>query len=193
MNSHPDVDCYFIEYNPMIFVPTLSANTLTLRGYERYDTILAKTIDALAYFLPRKAYTHVVRTNLSSIWDFRVLLPYLATLPQTRLYGGLALGNGGASGAGILWSRDVAEVLLPYRKHLLSLGVTDDVDIGTFMQQIGIPLTITRRVDFVSLEHYREHRDKIPSGTFHYRIKHQDIGRRADEPEVMQDIIKTIY
>lgn len=190
MKSHPDIDCYFIEYNPMTFVPVLTNDTLVMRGRERYDTILAKTIDALSYFLPRKAYTHVVRTNLSCVWDFSALLTFLATLPTSRLYGGIPLKNGGASGAGILFSRDTAELLVAYRKHALTLGTADDDDIGTFMQQLGVPLIPTHRVDFLSLQHYREHHDKIPPGSFHYRVK--NVEDRSHETEVMRSLLVKI-
>jgi hypothetical protein len=194
MKSHPQVDCYFIEYTPTTFVPRLSEDTLVLRGYERYDTILAKTVDALAYLLPRKDYTHVVRTNLSCVWDFPALLAFLETVPSSRLYGGIPLKNGGASGAGIVFSRDTAELLVRYRKHVLSIGTADDDDIGTFMQQIGMPFTYTRRVDFISLKHYDDHHDKIPPGSFHYRVKMQDTKEdRMNEISIMKRILQTIY
>jgi hypothetical protein len=191
MKSHPSIDCYFIQYNPLAFLPTLTDDTLTLRGQERYSTILAKTVDALAYFLPRKPYTHVVRTNLSSVWDFKKLVEYLEGLPTNRLYGGIALGKGGASGAGILFSRDVVDLLVSNRRTLLSIGTIDDDDIGTFLQAAGIPLTISRRVDFLSLSHYIDHHDKIPAGTFHYRVKQPDPERRlTEEPEMMKRILR---
>jgi hypothetical protein len=190
MKSHPQVDCYFIEYNPTTFVPRLTSDTLVLRGYERYDTILAKTIDALSYLLPHKAYTHVVRTNLSCVWDFASLLTFLETVPSTRLYGGIPLKNGGASGAGIIFSRDTAELLIKYRKHALTIGTADDDDIGTLMQQIGIPLTISQRVDFISVEHYNDHHDKIPPGSFHYRVKLRDPKEdRMNEIYIMKQIL----
>jgi hypothetical protein len=191
MKSHPQIDCYFIEYSPHVFIPTLSADTLTLRGVERYSTILAKTVDALAFFLPRKPYTHVVRTNLSSVWDFAQLVDTLTRLPTARLYGGLPLGKGGACGAGILFSRDVVDLLVARRRTLLSLGTADDDDIGTFLQAMGIPLTITHRVDFLSLAHYLEHNDKIPTGSFHYRVKQNDPTRRlTEEPEMMRRLLR---
>ncbi len=194
MKSHPQVDCYFIEYNPMTFVPRLTEDTLVLRGKEGYGTILAKTIDALAYLLPRKAYTHVVRTNLSCVWDFNNLLAFLGTLPASRLYGGIPLKKGGASGAGILFSRDTAELLVIYRKHALTIGTADDDDIGTLMQQIGIPFTNSRRVDFLGMEHYNAHHDKIPPGSFHYRVKIEDPKEgRMNEIHIMERILGTIY
>lgn len=191
MKSHPDVDCFFIQYNPLVFVPTRTDDTLTMRGRERYDTILAKTVDALAFFLPRKPYTHVVRTNLSCVWDFSKLIDFLKGVPSTRLYGGIPLSKGGASGAGILLSRDVAELLVANRKTLLSIGTIDDEVIGTFLRSVGIPFTFSRRVDFLSLDHYIEHNDKIPPDTFQYRVKQQDPERRAaEEPEMMRRILR---
>ena len=191
MKSHPDIDCFFIQYNPSAFVPRLTDDTLTLRGVERYSTVLAKTVDALSFFLPRKPYTHVIRTNLSCVWDFSKLIDFLKGVPSTRLYGGIPLGKGGASGAGILLSRDVAELLVANRKTLLSIGTADDDDIGTFLQGVGMPFTFSRRVDFLSLDHYNDHNDKIPPGTFHYRVKQPDPSRRLfEEPEMMRRILR---
>jgi hypothetical protein len=191
MKSHPNIDCFFIHYSPFVFVPMLTDDTATFRGRERYDTILAKTVDALAYFLPRRPYTHVVRTNLSCVWDFSRLLSTLQSLPSRQLYGGIPLGKGGASGAGIIWSRDVAEFLVANRRTLLSIGTADDDDIGTFLQAVGIRLTITHRVDFLSLGHYIEHNDKIPPGSFHYRVKQPNPHLRlAEEPEMMRRILR---
>jgi hypothetical protein len=189
MSSHPDIDCYFIHYSPFTWVPSLTNDTLTLRGNERYAAILSKTLDALRELLPRKPYTHVVRTNLSSVWNFAELCTYLSTQPVQRFYGGIALDNGGASGAGILLSRDVAEFLCRRRRDVLSIGPIDDEAIGTFLQGVGIPLTIARRVDFVSLAHYEADRSRIPAGTFHYRVKHAYPTHRGEEPEMMRRIL----
>ena len=190
MRSHPDIDCYFIQYNPFVFVPTLTDTTLMLRGREHYATILAKTVDALAFLLPRKPYTHVVRTNLSSVWDFSHLLPYLSTCPRQAFYGGMPFAPGAACGAGILLSRDVADLLVAQRRTLLALGTHDDMDIGTFLRQFRIPLTISRRVDFLSLAQYEgSHAINIPSGTFHYRVKTVTPDRH-EEPEMMRRILR---
>jgi hypothetical protein len=102
----------------------------------------------------------------------------------------VSLREGGACGAGILFSRDVAELLVANRKVLLSIGTIDDVDIGKFLKAFGVPFTLSRRVDFLSLDHYMEHNDKIPEGTFHYRVKHPDPDRRLEEPEMMRRILR---
>jgi hypothetical protein len=63
--------------------------------------------------------------------------------------------------------------------------------IGFFLQRQGIPLTITPRVDFLSLHQYRaSHVSNIPSGTFHYRVKHPNPESRIEEPEMMRCILR---
>lgn len=194
--SHPDVDVVFLQYSPLVYAPTRTADTLFFRGTERYGSILRKTLDAIAYFLPKAPYTHVVRTNLSSVWDFPRLIAYLEQQPTTRLYAGFSCGAEGipwnyVSGAGILLSRDVAELLWTHRQRALSVGAIDDVDIGYAMQSLGIPQTPAPRVDFLSLDHYTEHREKIPPETFHYRVKHVNwMGDRLEESEIMRRILR---
>lgn len=194
--SHPDIDCWFITYRPLVFVPTRTDDTLVLRGLERYGSIYEKTIDALTYFLSRQTYDYVVRTNLSSVWDFKALRAYLETQPRERLYAGQTgvnaeTGVSFASGAGILMSVDVARTLLANARGGATLPVFDDVAIAMVLARSGLFPTPLPRVDFVSLHHYEEHHDKIPPGTFHYRVKHQDyLGNRMEEPEIMRRLLR---
>jgi hypothetical protein len=196
MKSHPDVHCFFLESRPLVFVPTLSADTLTLRGVERYGTILGKTLDSLEYFLTRHLYDYVVRTNLSSVWDFKALLAYLETLPRSRVYAGQTgvnpeTGLEFASGSGIVMSADVARTLLANRRIALTLSAFDDVAIAKALLASGIRPTPQPRVDFISLKHYEDHADKIPPKTFHYRVKHERWdGDRMEEPEIMRRLLR---
>ena len=196
MKAHPDVDCYFIASPPFLRLPTLTSDTLTLRGVERYGTIYGKTIEALEYFLKRRPYTHIVRTNLSSVWDFRRLCVYLGTVPQTRLYAGHVLvapdtGMSFASGAGIVMSTDVAQTLVANAHVARSLPVFDDVAIATALVPAGLSPTPLPRVDFTSLAHYTEGHTQSPEGAFHYRVKHEDYrGDRMEEPELMRRLLR---
>ena len=196
MKSHPDIDCFFIEYRPLVLLPTLSSDTLTLRGLERYGTIIGKTLEALQYFLSRRLYDYVVRTNLSSVWDFNELLRYLGTLPRERVYRGQSginpdTGLEFASGAGIVMSADVARTLLANQRIALTLSAFDDVAIAKALLASGLRPTAQARVDFISLKHYDEHHDKIPEGTFHYRVKHENyMGDRMEEPVIMSRLLR---
>lgn len=196
MKSHPDIDCVFLEYRPLVFLPTLTSDTLTLRGIERYGTILGKTLEGLQYFLTRRLYDYVIRTNLSSVWDFKSLLAYLQTLPRERVYAGQTgvnpeTGLEFASGSGIVMSADVARTLLANQRIALTLPAFDDVAIAKALLASGLRPTPTPRMDFISLAHYEQHHDKTPPGTFHYRVKHQDyLGDRMEEPEIMRRILR---
>lgn len=196
MKSHPEVDCYFIRYNLLTFVPTVTEDTLTLRGRERYDSIFKKTVEAMEYFLSRRLYDYVVRTNLSSVWDVPNLLTYLATAPRERYYAGQrttheASGLSFASGAGFILSSDVARLLLTYQQRGRSLQELDDVAVAAVLASVGVLPQNLPRVDFLSLAHYEEHNDKIPEGSFHFRVKHvRWDGDRMEEPEIMRRLLR---
>ncbi len=193
MNSHPDIDCSFITYRPLVFVPTRTDDTLLLRGFDHYETIFQKTIEALQYFLSRKSYDYVVRTNLSSVWDLRGLRSFLETAPRERFYAGqagihTATGIAFVSGSGIVMSSDVVRTLVANHRGVGSLSAFDDVAIAKAIGLSPLPLA---RVDFTSLAHYDAHRDKIPPGVFHYRIKHADWkGDRMEEPIIMSRLLR---
>lgn len=196
MKSHPEVTCVFLASSLFTIIPTLTSDTLTFRGVERYGTIYRKTLEALEYFLKRQSYDYIVRTNLSSVWDFRALRTYLETQPRTRLYAGQTgvnpdTGIPFASGAGILMSEDVAKTLLTNARVGYALAAFDDVAIANALAASGITPSPLARVDFISLEHYVEHHDAIPPGSFHYRVKHRDyLGDRMEEPEIMRRILR---
>lgn len=198
MKSHPDIDCYFLESRPLVFLPTLTSDTLTLRGIERYGTILGKTLEGLQYFLSRRLYDYVIRTNLSSVWDFKALMAYLQTLPRERVYAGQTgvnpeTGLEFASGAGILMSPDVARTLLANQQIALKLPAFDDVAIAKALLASGLRPTPLPRVDFGSLAHYEAHHDKIPEGSFHYRMKDHEgtmSGDRSQEPAMMRRLLQ---
>lgn len=196
MTSHVEIECVFITYRPLVFVPTRTDDTLVLRGIERYGTIYGKTIEALAYCLTRRRYDYIVRTNMSSVWDFRTLRAYLETQPRERVYAGQTgvnpeTGIPFASGAGILMSSDVARTLLANAHIGRALDGFDDVAIAKVLLASGIHPSPLPRVDFVSLAHYEAHRDKIPPGTFHYRVKHENYrGDRMEEPEIMRRLLR---
>jgi len=200
MKRFPNVECYFITYSPMVFVPTFSQDrcTLYLRGNEGYGTIIGKTIDALRFFDISK-YTYVVRTNLSSLWDFYKLVDYLQDKPRSRFYSGqigtnTETGVQFASGAGFIMSPDVCQILRNNKSAAVSFPGFDDVAVAKILRDHGIYPISQPRVDFISLKQYEEHHDKVPEGSFHYRIKHENyLGDRMEEPIIMKKIVDSIY
>jgi hypothetical protein len=186
MKSHPDIECYFIEYLPTTFSPVLMSDTLYLRGIETYKNITRKTIQALEYFLKRKSYDYVVRTNLSSVWKFPKLIDYLQTAPKTKLYAGVVCTNHPPlkyiSGAGILFSIDVCFTLLQKRDIAYLCNKNDDVDFGVALSFTDIVPTPVPRVDVHSYEDiYKE--------AFHYRVRFWE--NREREPNIMRAILSS--
>ena len=183
MKSQPDIDCYFIEFSPIVFVPTLTSNTLYLRGVDTYANIIDKTIKSLEYFTSRKAYDFVVRTNSSSVWIFPRLLNFLSTAPVTGLYGGVINSNVEhryISGAGITMSIDVCKILLRYKSVAYSIKIADDVDIGYTLRQFGvalysIPWSYVDRIEDTKKE------------GFHYRVRVSE--DRLQEEGLMMSIL----
>lgn len=167
MKSHPDIECYFIEFTPAVLSPLLTSNTLFLRGRETYLGILDKTFRALDYFTRRKQYDYVIRTNLSSVWIFPKLMRFLETAPRTGLYGGVRNEYhpwNFISGAGITFSWDVVQILLQNRHLAYASKVIDDVDIGVACTILAIPTTPIPRVDIGT-------EADISKEGFHYRVR----------------------
>lgn len=184
MRSNPDVDCYFVEYSPVAFVPSIRGNTLVLRGTESYENIVKKTIQALEFFVSRTTYDFVVRTNLSSVWIFPKLLAFLGAVPRSRYYGGVICTHepwNFVSGAGILMSWDTCLELLRNRAVAYSAKRMDDVDIGLAMVRAGIVAQPAPRVDIHSEE-------DIAKQGFHYRVRFYP--ERDREPGLMHAIVK---
>jgi len=198
MHSNPNIDCFFVQFSPLLRFQshTFDGDTLTFPGVERYETIYRKTLLALNYFMNRKAYDYVVRTNLSAVWDFGELLAYLETAPRSGFYAGPNDPRPGFSfvtGSGILWSADVAQMLVRNPGPSPDWTVAnDDVVIGYWLHQLGITPVYERPwVQFNSLDDYETNHQTIPPGTFQFRLKHKDnIHSRMDEPIMMNRLLE---
>jgi hypothetical protein len=151
----PKVKTIFYCFSPDISSPyELKDDILKIQGKETYvPGILDKTIHALEYFKTdiEKEYDFVVRSNISTIVNFHVLLPLMAVNPSLEYGGGIlnTLGwldeKGGvkdetwfgtqyASGTSIILSKWVA-IDLMQRKHLIRREFVDDLAIGVFIRE----------------------------------------------------------
>lgn len=168
MNSSPNISCYFITFCDVPEI-TLNGDTLLIPGEEIYEEITVKTIKALEYFLQRNTYDFIIRTNISSIWDYRRLNNYLLNLPRTGVYCGQLGGTKGlmswVSGSGMILTPDTCKKLIDSKEFACSLKIIDDVDIGYTFEKVGVPITIGKRHDIFddSIE--------IPRGFYHYRVR----------------------
>ena len=188
MNSKKEIECYFIQYRDG--PQAIEGNTFWLKGKESFPAIITKTLDSLDYFLKKDSYDFIVRTNMSSLWNFNALLKYLETLPKEKVYNG-AIGKNGSipfvSGSGFIMSFDVAKLLIENRIIAESVKIIDDVDIGYALNKLGIECSSGKRKDCYYREMYDE--STYDSSIYHYRIKWNNPNMRYEEVEVMQKLL----
>ena len=187
MNSKKEIECYFIQYRDG--PQAVEGNTFWLEGKESFSAIITKTLDSLDFFLKNK-YDFIIRTNMSSLWNFNSLLKYLETLPREKVYNG-AIGNHGiipfVSGSGFIMTLDVAQLLIENRQIAESVKVMDDVDIGYCLTTLGIECSPGKRTDLSYREMYvNSIYDPL---NYHYRIKWGNPRMRHEEPGVMQELL----
>lgn len=124
MNSHPNVDCYFIQTTHQRFGDAkdqvwLDGNTIYV-GDSWYDThgtdrILHKTIAAMELLLPN--YTHFVRTNLNVFLNLKQLNEYMETHHDSFYTTPLWQESWYTIGYSIMYTSDVAEhIINEYRR-----------------------------------------------------------------------------
>ena len=193
-NTHPLVTTRFIEYSQSVSKITLIDDTLLLPGSESLKLITYKTIDSIEYFLSDKSFTHVIRTNLSSVWHFPRLIAYLETREKTRLFTGI-IGDTGknsfVSGAGMYMSRDIAEILIKYKKTAFICPYQDDVAISYTLRDLGVNITPSQnRIDLITPELFNANKYSIPRNIHHFRLKQE--GDRSLEPEFIKELIELI-
>ena len=180
MNSNPQIECYFIQYRngPQ----EIEGNTFWLNGVESFEKIITKTLDSFNYFL-KNDYDFIVRTNLSSLWNFNVLLEHLETLPRKKVYNGfIGYFNNFqfASGSGYIITSDIAELLLQNRGLVESCPELDDVAVGFSLNKLGVYPSLGRRNDTIVYH----------DNSYHYRFKNFD---RSVEKNNMLRILNSIY
>jgi hypothetical protein len=184
LHTTPGVDVYFVEAGE----PRVTEDTVYTGGSETWDGILGKTMTALK-MLHSETYSFVLRTNLSSVWNFPRLLDRIETFPRTSLYAGFhGLYKDRIpyiSGAGILMSSDVSSLLLQHTEDLQAVGLPDDVSIGAVLHAQGIPVgPPIPRVDLPNPT------TPIPTDGAHYRVKMVEGHSREYEPPIARAIVQ---
>lgn len=193
MHTHPDIDSFFIEYHPVTGI-CQDGDTLRLPGTESFQNIRRKTLDSIEYFLQNPAYTHVVRTNLSSFWIFPRLVDRLKACPPTGLFAGIFLFQG-ISGAGICMTRDIAELLLQRKDIVYQSGgghfEWDDVSFGRALHDV--PRTHFGRFDVKTPSNVADIVQQLPPNYFHIRLRQSDDADRGKEGAIMETLIRKFY
>jgi len=192
-HSHPEVECYFIEFHPSKHL-IIENDTFYVRGIETLTPgIRDKTLECFKYFIDRgTTFDFLLRTNLSSLWNFTPLIQWLKQIPTSGQYFG-KIGTHNSirfvSGAGIFLTRDVVQKLIENR-HLCS-NIIDDVDFAQALKCLGIIPTRddARRTDLKNLKALNAY--SFNPNEYHYRLK-WDSGDRIAETDVRRQLLTFI-
>lgn len=204
MHRDPEhFEVYFIRGNPDLAAAyEIKGDDLFVKTEESYQPgITNKTILSIEALLPRiKEFDYVLRTNLSSFYVFPRLLDFVAALPRRRCYCGVQqhipegwLPKFGlinfVSGAGIVLSSDLAEMLVKQKQELLqhSVELPDDVLIGYFFQNNKIFSMPASRTDFPTKELWLQEKGNISQTAFHFRAKN-NYNKRAPEDAFEEEL-----
>jgi hypothetical protein len=193
MNTHPHITSYFIKYKPDLdTIVARYEDTIYVKGRESYSPgCLDKTIQSIQFILNQENdFDYIFRTNLSSVVDLNKLYIYLEN--NSHKYAGVNVTYFNciyASGAGILMSKEICNVLIENRE-LLDYNIIDDISIGRLFEKLHIPLETLKKIDI-----YEDMLEQITNYNiqdyYHFRCKAR--GDYKYTPVIMKKIISNVY
>jgi hypothetical protein len=153
IHLHNNFEVYFIEFKENLnSYAQIDNDFIFINGKEERMKITEKTIKSLEFLIndKQKVYDFVIRTNISTIINLKLLYKYLLTLPKNNIYkSGNVLtlnwldhtsnitddklfGTIYASGTNIIFSFDVVKHILK-NKDKIRYDIIDDVSFGIYI------------------------------------------------------------
>lgn len=209
---HPNIKVFYVYAKPFHNTessrepknPPLQKDLIANCEESLIPGVLVKTISALTQIDQNYSYNFILRTNLSSFFRFDKLYNHITSSGPIHkgIYEGVAgthlLDNNVAlpfvSGAGILMSKDIVQLLLENQSDL-NYALIDDVAIADFMKRHGIPIRAMNhlRYDFLNARTSNLSEvsiQRLPH--FHFRIKNRKM-REVLDVSVMEKLYKSFY
>ena len=201
----------FYKYSNIESDFLLNDNILHIKGQESFvPGILNKTIKAFEFILQTgivEEYDYIIRSNISTIINFDLLIKDLENTPLQYYGGGLIhtlkwkdknagivddqyFGTAFANGTSIMMTKDALEYLIN-NKELINHNIVDDVAIGIFFmehksdcyppQEIGSYKFKTMNKNYNSTEDIQELKNIVKSNSvIFYRNRWGDRDRMID-------------
>ena len=197
-----NVSTYFYKYNDNISDSIeISGDIINIKGRESFmPGILNKTIDALLLFKNNgeyEKYDYIVRSNISSIVNFTLLLKELELNP-IEYYGSTNVGNITLDNTNILFASGTNIILskkgyltLINNINLLDKAYIDDISIAVFFHKLNIKITKLGKDGFAfvpMINNTAEYEKLVSSNYLVYRNRCEN-GRQYDVIN-MKNIIK---
>lgn len=175
-----------------------------------YPGMITKTMRAMDHIEKNYDYDFLVRTNISTFWDFNGLLTRLEKMPSKECF----IGNlrrciykaekspQYVAGVNLVLSRDLVQLMVNNQKEVIGLDLPEDWAMSQFLINRGYTPkhTIPRAMRFmekfthpldVNLVH-EEIQDAKKTNNDHYRIKSKN-DRDLLDAEIANILLKEYY
>ena len=198
MNVNPNIKVFFVYGK--LKKPLQDVNTEHDLIYpeieENYPLLIKKNMEAMKYIQSNYNYTYLIRTNLSTFWDFFNLEKHLNSLPPHNCYSGTMFPTF-ISGTDIILSQDNVIKLLENEK-IINEQLPDDVAIGNVLKE-KLNVDMTNKSDLMYW--FPENSDEIviqeniykarDNNCSHYRVYTQN--REQLDLLIYKNLLKIIY
>lgn len=144
-------------------------------NHKKENNITKKTIKMFEFALNNLDFDFMFRTNLSSYLDLNLLYLLIRNIDNINCYKGFIGNHQGiefASGAGILLSKDIIQIIVDQQENLDNY-LMDDVAFAKLLNLNNIRPTHLPRFD-LSILH------QVINSNFHFRVKSNDLSRKTD-------------
>ncbi len=215
MNLYPEsITAYFIKGDPLLDEPyRKSGNVLYTKTQDNYKPgILKKTILSLeAMGKELDQYDFILRTNLSSVYDFPKVMKFLEAMPSERCYAARPLLPSYEVpseyskipfgwGAGFFISPDLAHLIINEKEKLFARinEIPDDVLIGALFYEHKLNIIPVPFMTFTTRAEWNAQKDALADHVFHYRAKSHYLTRTLkdfydDELYIAQELAQKFY
>ena len=215
VHSNSNIKYYFITFRNQEQRIECEDDMIYCRGEEGFHTIILKTLMVLQYLIQEKKqiFDYVIRTNVSTLIQYSVLLRQIESLPRSNIYiGGNVMelkwckldnpdvvkhqlyGLNFVQGSSIVWSYDVVCHFLN-RIDEIPKNLSDDVAFAVFIRDkdaVSYESLAKHKLSFVSAS--LKHMDGSLSEIVFFRNRvypnyemHED---RSQDIEMMDQIVK---
>ncbi|MDD4938234.1 MAG: hypothetical protein PHX34_04460 [Candidatus Shapirobacteria bacterium] len=200
------VDLYFVygsTYPKTKLVSIGNGNVNIFSKYnETFENMINKTIDAFkALSIVQQKYDYIIRTNMSTLFDFEKLLEFSKQLSPSALFCGPFIGINKKpyiSGTCILMTPDIMQYIIK-NENLINKSLNEDIALSDFINtNVQSYFTINiKRLDFIQLKELGNvkrivyHKTFIgDTDIFCFRFKTLD---RNSDINLMQEIVNTKF
>jgi len=186
VHTSKDILTLFIRFdNNMDCDVKLDNDTLYIPG------VMKKTIGAFKYCLDNYSFDFILRTNLSSFYNYKILEEKVALLEKNGVVFGVetwAYNIKFPSGAGATMSRDVIELCANYN-YKYAHCYPDDVCLGEVLMKYNLPIVKTERYDYDSTD--IPYDSEMVKKYHHFRVKTND--RMNYDSKIFDSLYRDIY